>query len=367
MSKDPYQLVRLSINPKHNTEPGLEIDGSKYAPNTLFVVDPFEYPSYDHTRLVRGIKNVEYPNGGFARVRHFTHLRPWAGIWLLGNGRDLTPTSHEAGLIDPDGWFMTTQLQIQGAPNDQTPDVWPGPSIRAINFKDGQQLSCHVLKAPGEILVYENSGQAEYSVSGSANDILCHGDRPAVVAKDCKKASTVRLNGVLSEGGGFRPIRCDVAQTVWGAGRGGKYLGDGGFIYSSGFGNNSHGKVNVCMDFIGRLSGGIDAWEEGLQTSAVYFDNFGNNNVVQDGVVMYGFHIGVNIGGGYRNKIGACRYVGIPRPVVDEDRSHFQQRKAWDVPLPDPRKNVIKAPSSSEAHPWIFMYPQFAKSDPVVL
>lgn len=335
------------------------IDGSQYAPDTLFVVEPFAYPDYKHTPLVRGVNNISYPMGGEARVRHFTRLRPWAGIWLLSDGRNLTPVDHEANLFDPDGWFYSTGRDIFGAPNWNLPDVWPGPSISALNFRPGQKLVADVKDAPAEILVYEKSAGVEYNVAGSGNRVIAHGDRALVVAKDCAKSNTVRLNA-HSDGAGFRAIRCIGKQNVFGSGRGLKYLGDMGFVYAAGYGSNSGGKVNVCMDFIGGLKGGIEDWQEYGARSAVYLDNLAHGCVVQN-PVCYDLDIGVNVGGGWNNSVDAIRCVGVARPIVDEDRSHFKQIPAWGAKVREDRKNALREPASYDSPDWLYSSPKFGE------
>lgn len=356
MARDPYNLVRLQIDPRHGTQAGVEIDGRKYEPNTLFVVDPFTYELHKPSRLVRGIKQIEYPFAGQSRVRHFSGLRKWADMWLLSDGRNLTPVGDEAHLIDPDGFFYSATIDVFGAPNAGSPDVWPGPSVRALDFRPGQKLVCNVWNAPAEILVYEGSASAEYFVGGTGNRVRAHGDRAAVMAKDCDKGNTVRV-GLDSEGCGVRSHNCKVKQNVFGSATGSKWLGDMSVVRASGRGVQE-GKVNVCMDFIGRSPGGIRLWEEGWHVSGVTFDDFARGSETQKGLVIYDCDIGVMVAGGWGHTVRPFMAVEVARPVVDEDWSKFKQQiAAWDIALPEVRKNTLKEPSNYGSLDWLYASP----------
>lgn len=351
--RDPYTLVRLQIDKSHGTKPGVEIDGRQYAPNTLFVVEPFTYELHKPSRLVRGIKNIEYPVGGQSRVRHFTSHRKWADVWLWSDGRNLTPVDKEAHLIDPDGFFYSTSPEVFGAPTHGAPDVWPGQSIRAIDFRPGQKLVCSVYNAPAEILTYEGSAGAEYSVNGTGNRVRAHGDRAVVMAKDCDKGNTVRV-GVDSEGCGVRSHNCSVKQSVFGSATGGKWLGDMSVVRASGRGEQE-GKLNVCMDFIGRSPGGLRLWKEGWHVSGVTFDDFARSSETQTGLVVYDCDFGVMNAGGWGHIVRPFTAVDVARPIVDEDWAHFTKEiAAWNIQLPSLRKSTFKEPASYGSDQWLY-------------
>ncbi len=353
MSKDVYTVVRLAINPNHGWAEGLVIDGADYEPNTVIVVEPFTYPETPRSSMVKGQDKIEYPFGGMTRVRHFTSRRVYTDIWALSNGRDLTLDENEAHLLDPDGYFYTTPINVFGAKSDKTADIWPGPSIRCVNLKNKVKVIANVYNAPAEILVYENCAGAEFAIAGSANVVRAHGDRAAVHAKDCTASNLVRMN-VTSEGVAFRADRCNVKQNIHGAVSGLKYIADLGVVHMSGRGEIPQGKVNVQLDFIGGVSGGVGEWKDGWFRSGVMFDDFACSSSVGH-VMIYDINIGVNIGGGWNHQIDAIRTAGVSRPVVDGPRLNFtKQISAWEIKLPEKRKNSIKEPSSYEGCEWNF-------------